>query len=94
MICFCKGEKTMKVIKKMLGVCKDELHKEVCFNRILLYILLVSLGFCIAHIVAKEGSVQYLIKRIDNINTRVDALSENIDIYFNMQNLNNKGEIK
>lgn len=91
----------MKTIKKFFGVCKEELHKEVCFNRILLYVLLIGLGFCIANIVARESSVQYLSDRIDKIdkvnntvNTRIDVLSENIDIYFNMQNLNNKGEIK
>ena len=88
----------MKDIKKFLGVCKEEIHKEVCFNRIIIYILLLGLGFCIAYIIAKDSEVQYLNNKIDKvnntINTRIDVQSENIDVYFNMQNINNKGEIK
>lgn len=88
----------MKDIKKFLGVGKDEIHKEVCFNRIIIYVLLLGLGFCIAYIIAKDSEVQYLNNKIDKvnntINTRIDVLSENIDVYFNMQGITNKGEIK
>lgn len=82
----------MKFFKNVFGISKD-IKEEILFNRIAIYILLMIIGFMTASIISKSEKIELLNKKIDNlderVNVRIDRVSDNLDIYFNMQ-----GEVK
>jgi len=78
----------MKFFKNIFGISKDT-HQEIWFNRITIYVMLAIIGFMCASLVSKSKEIDTLNKKIDSmderVNIRIDRVSDNLDIYFNMQ---------